>query len=97
MAQIILPDDPDWKEPIKMGNAYKEALTPKLASQKRAEDFDKQREAEGTHFKYATSMIAHQPEPWVKTAQTTGVSNMMTQPMWFSPLHTPQNERWRRS
>ena len=91
MAQIILPDDPDWKEPIKMGNAYKEALTPKLASQKRAEDFDKQREAEGTHFKYATSMIAHQPEPWVKTAQTTGVSNMMTQPMWFSPLHTPQN------
>ncbi len=92
MANIILPDDPEWKQPLIMGDAYKQALTPKLAAEKRVKELDAQREAEsGGTFKYATSGIAHHPDPWMKTAQMTGVSNMMTQPMWFSPLHTPQN------
>ncbi|KKN50662.1 hypothetical protein LCGC14_0630460 [marine sediment metagenome] len=88
---IILPDDPEWKQPLVMGDAYKQALTPKLAAAKRAKELDAQRETEGGTFKYAASGVANHPDPWMKTAQMTGVSNMMTQPMWFSPLHTPQN------
>ncbi len=91
MGTIILPDDPNWKQPLIMGDPFEQGLTPKSAQEKRNKEFDKQRESEGATFKYANSAIAHHPEPWLKNAQATGVSNMMTNPMWFSPLHTPQN------
>ncbi len=86
MANILLPDDPDFTEPLKMGDAYKQALTPKMASKRNAVEHDA-----NDNFKYAASLTAHAPDAWVKGAQQTGVSNMMTDPMWFSPLHTPQN------
>jgi intein/homing endonuclease len=91
MGNIILPDDPNWKQPLIMGDPFEQGLTPKSAQEKRNKEFDKQRESEGNVFKYANSAVAHHPEPWLKNAQVTGVSNMMTNPMWFSPLHTPQN------
>lgn len=90
---MLLPEDPDTKHPIIMGDPYANALTPKLAQQKRNQEFDSRRRSSkyGDWDGYAHSTIAHSPDPWVKTSQMTGVSNMMTQPMWFSPLHTPQN------
>ncbi len=93
---LILPGDPGFdgpekNTPIQMGNAYEKALTPKMAAAKRVEDLDAEREKTGTTFKYATSAIANMPDAWVKNAQVAGISNIMTQPMWFSPLHTPQN------
>ena len=90
MSKLILPDDPDFRQPIVMGDPYT-GLTPKTATIKRNKELDDMREKEGTTFKYANSAIAHAPDAWMKNAQATGVSNMMTQPMWFSPLHTPQN------
>jgi len=100
MSNIILPDDPNWKEPLIMKDAYKEAATPKMAQIKRGADFDEQRKiamqkwgTEGQYppVPYPNSAIAQAPDAWTKTAQATGVSNLMTNPMWFSPLHTPQN------
>jgi len=100
MSNIILPDDPEFNKPIIMGNPFevdptqdlnKQAITP---GTKQAE-MDRQR-AENPHiFKYANTLPSSNPESWqnsmTKISQSTGVSNMMTQPMWFSPLHTPQN------
>ena len=93
MSSIILPDDPDFNVPVVMGDPYQQGLTPKSATEKRVRESDTQREKEGSNgnFKYANSTIAHAPDSWLKTAQMTGVDNMMTNPMWFSPLHTPQN------
>lgn len=90
MSNLILPTDPDFNEPVTMGDAYNK--TPKEANRLRGEELDKQRAAQSSgSFKYATSGIVNAPDAWVKNAQATGVSNVMTQPMWFSPLHTPQN------
>ncbi len=94
--KIITPDDPEWHQPLVMSDPYdtgREAkhLTPKTAQAKRTAEFDDMRDKEGSPIKYATSQIAVAPDAWVKGAQSAGVSNMMTQPMWFSPLHTPQN------
>lgn len=100
MSNIILPDDPNWKDPLIMKNAYEESATPKMAQVKRGAEFDKQRKiamdkwgTEGSYppVPYPNSAIAQAPDAWTKTAQMTGVSNLMTNPMWFSPLHTPQN------
>ena len=95
MGNLLLPDDPNWKQPIIMGDPYANALTPKLAHQKRIQDLDEQRASEGGSFKYASSAIASTADArftgFMKDAQMTGTSNMMGQPMWFSPLHTPQN------
>ena len=95
MSNIILPDDPEWREPLVMGDAYKQEITPKLAQIKRFRELDELREKDNRrnqdNFKYASSTVAQVPEPWTKVAQMTGVSNMQTNPMWFSPLHTPQN------
>lgn len=92
IAKIITPDDPEWRKPLVMGDPYKQGLTPKTAQTKRVAEFDRMRQQEGSPIKYATSAIAHAPDAWMpKLAQTTGIDNMMTQPMWFSPLHTPQN------
>jgi len=94
---MILPEDPDIKQPLVMGDPYGNALTPKLAQVKRNADFDAERKVAmqkwgNDYIPYANSAIAHAPDPWyTKMAQASGVSNMMTQPMWFSPLHTPQN------
>lgn len=91
---MILPEDPDIKQPVIMGDPYENALTPKLAQEKQHKEFDKQRKEiykSGDWNGYANSAIAHAPDAWVKTAQTSGVSNMMTQPMWFSPIHTAQS------
>lgn len=89
---LLLPDDPNWKDPVTMGNPYEQGLTPKTAMTKRNAELDEMREKEGALFKYANSTISDSPEHWfVKMAQASGVSNMMTQPMWFSPLHTPQS------
>lgn len=92
MSNLILPDDPNWKMPIKMGDPYSQGLTPKTASEKRNTELDAQREKDspGT-FKYANSAIAHAPDAWVKNAQAQGNTNVQTNPMWFSPLHTAQN------
>lgn len=101
MANLILPDDPEFKKPITMGNPYKADPNRDLHEQgitpgaKRAE-LEKQREIEANgNFKYASSSFVAAPEGWnyqmMKTSQAAGVSNMMTQPMWFTPLHTPQN------
>ncbi len=98
MSNIILPDDPEWNQPLKMNDPYKgDHLPPKMAQQKRIEDL----EENSGGMRYGATQIAHVPDPWftrmnqaslpTTTAQSTGVSNMMTQPMWFSPLHTPQN------
>ncbi len=90
--KIILTDDPNWKQPLIMGDPYADAMTPKLAQQKWGKEADAQREHDSKDlFKYANSTFAIAPDAWMKNAQMTGVSNMMTQPMWFSPLHTPQN------
>src|ERR1043165_4239518 len=92
MADMLLPEDPNAREILVMGDPYKSSLTPKLASEKRSKDMDAEKAAQaGLPFRYASSAIAHAPDPWLKTAQMNGVSNVMTQPMWFSPLHTPQN------
>lgn len=97
---MILPQDPDIKgggDPLIMGDPYANALTPKLAQVKRNQEFDAERkkiiEKTGSDWAgYANSHIAYQPDPgFMRMAQATGVSNMMTQPMWFSPLHTAQN------
>jgi len=94
---MILPEDPDMKQPLVMGDPYGNALTPKLAQTKRNVDFDAERKVAmekwgDKYIPYANSAVAHAPDPWyTKMSQATGVSNMMTQPMWFSPLHTPQN------
>lgn len=94
MSNLILPDDPDFDKPIVMGDPftadpdqdlYKQAITPGT----RRRELEKQR-IPGT-FKYAETLVANAPDPWFKQAQMSGVNNMMTQPMWFSPLHTPQN------
>jgi len=96
MSNLLLPGDPDFDKPIVMGNAYKADPSKDLYNQvlppgvKRAE-LEKQRAKEPEAFKYAATQIAHAPDPWYKNAQTSGVDNMMSQPMWFSPLHTPQN------
>jgi len=95
--KLILPDDPNYKKPLIMGDAYEQALTPKLAQEKRNANLDAQRKLDmaksGDNWSgYANSAIAHAADPGMfKMAQSTGISNMMTQPMWFSPLHTPQN------
>ena len=89
MANIILPGDPDFDKPIIMGDPYANALTPKLAAQRRVEEADKNMSSGLT--KYAASQLAYAPEGWAKNAQATGESNMQTNPMWFSPLHTPQS------
>lgn len=51
--------------------------------------------ADLSNWKYASSAVAYAPEQWQKTAmriaQMSGITNVMTDPMWFSPLHTPQN------
>lgn len=91
MGNIILPQDPDFNKPIVMGDPYTNALTPKLAAQKRAEEVDRELVKENGIFKYAASQVAYSADPWYKNAQATGVSNMMTNPMWFSPIHTPQS------
>ncbi len=92
MSNILLPDDPDFDQPLLMGNPYTQNLTPKLKAEKWAADMDALRDKEPVgNFKYANSTIAYAPDPWVKLGQAGGTSNMMTQPMWFSPLHTPQN------
>ena len=82
----VLPDDPNWHQPIIMGNPY-DGQTPKTAMDKNLQD----RNESPNSFKYAASTIAHHPEPWLKNAQVSGIDTMQTQPMWFSPLHTPQN------
>lgn len=99
MSNIILPEDPNFNVPVVMGNPFKvdpdrdldrQGITP---GTRRAEE-EKQATNSGV-FKYANTLTANSPEYWnvqmTKISQTTGVSNMMTQPMWFSPLHTPQN------
>lgn len=83
----ITPDDPEWKQPLTMGDPYEKGLTPKSASAKIVKEAEDRNEPHG----YGGSQIAHMPENWVKYAQSVGVNNIMTQPMWFSPLHTPQN------
>lgn len=96
MSNILLPGDPDFDKPIVMGNPYQADPSRDLYNQtlppgvKRAE-LEKQRSKEPGSFKYAATQIAHAPDPWFKQAQMSGVDNMMAQPMWFSPLHTPQN------
>jgi len=96
----LLPPDPDVNQPIIMGkNADK--LTPKGKIYAYQEDMDLQKESEAqairdnsgiNYIKHATSLSAFSPDPWYKVAQqSTGVDNMMTNPMWFSPLHTPQS------
>jgi len=100
MSNLILPDDPDFDKPIIMGNPFevdrsldlnKQAITP---GTKQAE-MDRQRAENPNTFKYANTLPVSSPEAWqhsmTKISQSAGVSNMMTQPMWFSPLHTPQN------
>lgn len=92
MSNIILPDDPEWNQPIKMGDAYEQSLTPKLAYEKRASDLEKEQTKSNPqgNFRYAASTVAHMPDPWIKNAQAAG-NIMMANPMWFSPLHTPQS------
>lgn len=95
MSDIILPNDSN-RDPLIMGDPYANALTPKLAQQKRNQEFDQIRKdtlskTGETWPGYANSAVAYHPDPWLKTAQMSGVSNIMTQPMWFSPMHTPQS------
>lgn len=89
MSDIILP--PDSPEMLIMGDAYKNALTPKLSAEKRAKEADAERNKSDGKFKYASSAIAMAPGSWIKTSQSSGVNNIMTEPSWFSPLHTAQN------
>jgi intein/homing endonuclease len=84
----LLPPDPNVKEPLIMGDPY-DGKTPKTAQEKWIAEHS-EGEEQGK-FKYAASTIANHPDPWMKTSQVAGVNTMMTQPMWFSPLHTPQN------
>lgn len=98
---ILLPDDPEWNQPLRMGDVYNDpaSMPPKLAAEHRIRQLDAERAVHqqplypyyDPNFKYASSGIAHAPDPWFKLAQSSGVNNVMTQPMWFSPLHTPQN------
>jgi len=92
MSTLILPDDPDFNQPLVMGQNA-ERLTPKGQADTRRKELDAMREEEnpGANWKYASSAIAYAPDPWIKTAQAAGVSNVMSQPMWFSPIHTPIN------
>ncbi|MHA2279879.1 MAG: DUF559 domain-containing protein [Promethearchaeota archaeon] len=96
MSNIILPDDPNFDQPVIMGDPFtadptrdlhKQGITPGTIKQ----ELEKLRQNSPGSFKYAETLVAHAPDPWFKQAQLSGVSNMMTQPMWFSPLHTPQN------
>lgn len=90
MSNILLPGDPEFDKPISWGDAYKK--TPKGSSLALAAEMDAKKEEQSQgHFKYASSMISHAPDPWFKLAQSAGVNNIMTQPMWFSPLYTAQN------
>lgn len=96
MSNLLLPGDPNFDKPLVMGNAYQADPSKDLVEQilppgvKRAA-LEKQRAENPGSFKYAASQVAFAPDPWYKQAQAAGVDNMMTQPMWFSPLHTPQN------
>ena len=87
VKHYITPDDPEWKQPLTMGDPYEQGLTPHSAREKIIKEAEQRNEPNG----YGGSQIAHMPEHWIKHAQATGVNNIMTQPMWFSPLHTPQN------
>lgn len=87
MGNLLLPTDPEWKKLTTWGDPYKKGLTPKSAR----ENILKEREENPGNFKYATSMIVHSPETWLKNAQMSGQNNIMGNPMWFSPLHTAQN------
>ena len=105
MSNLLLPGDPDFDKPLVLGDAYNmnsdtNFITSegKIWSQKAK--LQKQRAENPSASNYAASAIAHAPDPWYKmaqmalmpkTAQMAGVDNMMAQPMWFSPLHTPQN------
>lgn len=103
MSKIVLPGDPDWNDkndprmggksddPIIMGDAYAKGLTPKTAVEKHIQEIEELRGKDDATFKYASSQITNMPDAWIKNAQATGVSNIMANPMWFSPLHTPQN------
>lgn len=97
--KIILPGDPEKTQPLVMGDAYTgEHLPPKLAQEKRNTEFDQQRKElskTSGYVPYPNSSVAVVPDPWypnlLKTSQAAGISNVMTNPMWFSPLHTPQS------
>jgi len=88
-SNLILPDDPEFHQPVTWGDAY--TKTPQ--GQKEEWIKNSQEQQENGDVKYASSVFAFAPDPWVKQAQLagTGITNMMTNPMWFSPLHTPQN------
>lgn len=88
--KIITPDDPSFYDtnnitqiPLVMGDPYDNDLIPKLAAKYKSHKY--------SDVKYANSDIAHCPENWYKMAQVGGANNITTQPMWFSPLHTPQS------
>ena len=84
---IILPGDPDFDKPIVMGkNAYDQ--TPRGLA-KKAHQPSEERLKYGAQ--YADSMTAPSPGTFIKQAQMAGTSNIMTQPQFFSPLHTPQS------
>ncbi len=84
---ILLPADPDADQPLIMEDAIAKGLTPKAAIEKKLQE----RSESPEKFNYAMSTVAHAPDAWMKTAQATGLNTVMTNPMWFSPIHTPQS------
>ncbi len=87
MSNVILPDDPNYKQPLIMGDAYSQTPKGKI---KQAVASHSSGEQSGT-FKYASTLTAHSPESWVKTSQIMGANTTLTNPNFFSPLHTPQS------
>jgi len=90
MSKLILPDDPEFHQPTVWGDAIAKGLTPKSASDK----IVKQASQEAANqVRYAQTMLTPTQEWWYKQAQmaSPGINNMVTSPMWFSPIHTPMN------
>jgi len=79
---IIQPGDPEFNDP-----SYKEgwgnSLPPKEAMQKKMSEL-------GSTYNHALPTTAVTPY-FHKTAQSSDINTIFTNPMWFSPLHTPQS------
>jgi very-short-patch-repair endonuclease len=86
MANLILPGDPEFNDP-KYKEGWGDQLPPKEAMQKRVDELNKT----GNYGSQNYAMPTAANTPFSKTAQSSSSNTIYTNPMWFSPLHTPQN------
>lgn len=85
MSKLILPGDQEFNDP-NYKEGWGDALPPKEAMQKKIEELRKTGDQQSN---YTMPTVAN--TPFSKEAQSSGTNTIYTNPMWFSPLHTPQS------